>query len=206
MTGWVSILLLTVVAAPGSRIGRRAEALEAERKAAASSSCSARLHAYYNLYRLGERGPVPKLPDLRAYADSRREERICTAVPVERCGPLFACTLVGDVSGSGGTYLSNGVVFGKDEGAMRALEQVGPASQVVLVPQDTYTDDCCHAGQEPCDRGVHDHLDRGRCVVVFADACRLRVGLWCPAAGGEKARARELPSEEGVACVDDPAP
>jgi hypothetical protein len=196
-----------------ARMGRREEAVRAEKQAASSDACPARLHAYFNLYQLGQRVKVPPLPDLPSYGQTTGESPMCKAVPVDRCGPLFACAYVNDASGSGGMFLASGIMIGKDEERMRALlnpedgegsHPVGQGNeQIVMVPEDSYQEYFCHAGQEEgCD--IRPSLTRGECAIVHVDACRLRVGLVCRSTSGgrQKVQARELPTEgEGCAIL-----
>jgi tetratricopeptide (TPR) repeat protein len=182
-----------------AKLGRKTEAIAAQRKAVALGDDTLRRQAYYNLWKLGVKLPLPELPT----PSRRAREPQCALVAKDACGAVHACTYVEDGGGSGGDVFTVGLMLGTDESdvqrAAKAAFHADPSAPAVLSLPLEYLeqyfcremDYCRHllneAGEmdeaacakelKKCDgKPRHRRLD---CVVVSADACSGRVGGVC---------------------------
>jgi hypothetical protein len=157
-----------------------------------------RLQAYFNLFRLGVKLPLPRVSLPAEFPESRHETQ-CARVAKDACGAIHACTYGEHGAGSGAERYEVGVVLGKDEsGVRRAADSVSMRAGPMHLALEALVQDLCKPhfycmGLEndagvldeaacdeavgKCDGGVK-HERRG-CVLVSADACSGRVGGVC---------------------------
>jgi tetratricopeptide (TPR) repeat protein len=198
-----------------SKLGQKEAAIAAQRKAVELGDSKLRLQAYYNLFRLGVKLPLPKVPEL---PPEQPFEPLCGVVSQDACGAMHACTYLENLSGVGGDAYQAGVMLGTDESALwnASTERYFPTGGnetwaspdlmgLLLKSSDrSYGREIDYCRDLVNDAGVLDEeaclkaregccelqLSSRDCTVVWADACSGRVGGVC---GKE---AFELPGDE----------
>jgi len=181
------------------KLGKKEEAIAAQRKAVALGERKLRLQAYYNLSRLGVKLPLPEVSVPPELPHKTR----CGRVAQDACGAVHACTYVEDQSGTGVENYSVGVLLGKDESALQRAADAAfrpgsssgegegePPPEPMRLELESWSQDrcremdycrdldeaACKKALEGC--GKPDH-QRNDCIIVSADACSGRVGGVC---------------------------
>jgi len=211
------------------RAGRKREAVEANQRALALASRDRevddsareahRRHAYFNLYKLGERLAMP-------------EEGQCRALPAPHgCArTMWACVKTGQAQGSGGgsTWQVARLAASKDDAEFDADEEIadpdmseeppppeggGPyvarpgtwfrrESSVDVLLERVYETRCPFCSTPDCNQGCEEGEEvNGACQVVAADACHGVVGIACTVEDGKPVKPPGLRER----CVE-PAP
>lgn len=176
------------------KAGDKAKAQAADLQAAVLGDATTRLHAYFNLGKLGRSLDPAAAPDA-GQADACR-----TWTSDVACSPaqtLSACSFETTGGGSGGTGSESGTaICAKELDAMRySYDDPNPActAYVDLITSEIFCGATSaphpHCDEDPDSQACKDEMDecektanteqRSTCVPVFADACQLRVGVVC---------------------------
>jgi tetratricopeptide (TPR) repeat protein len=110
------------------KLGKRDQAIEANRKAAGFGDARTRLNAYHNLAALGATLPVP---DSTVDAiDPTRWHASCAvlAAPAGCAHELFACSRFEDRSGTGSRFVRGSLVFGTDPATLEVYLSESPGA------------------------------------------------------------------------------
>lgn len=180
------------------KLGRKADAVAAEIRAAELGGPETRLHAYYNLGALGVRLPLPDVQRPNEF------ETACKQLPSSgTCREQVSACGYSDDSGSGTGYLDvkTGWLFCppgvRNERYFSGSDDPSQRVCFTLELHSLSMDRCrhyCESGDEDCERGERECAEQERaqetdrhCSVVFIDGCRHRAGAVCTDGGRRKA-------------------